>query len=91
MIERVPKAPCTVICILASFFQQQNLEPALTTSNHLVDESQSGTASSKYDYVPNLHFIQPVRNSGAGVVVAHVSEVSPPAKFGYRREIQTSL
>ena len=91
MIERVPEAPSTVICVFGSFFQQQNPEPALTTSNYLVDESQSSTTSSKHDCIPDLRFSQPAHNSSADVVVAHVAGVSPLARFGYRIEIQTNL
>jgi len=91
VIERIPEAPSTIICVLDSFFQQQNPELAFTTSNQLINQSQSSTPSSKYDGVPDLHFSQPSHNSGAGVIVVRVAEVSLLARFGYRREIQTNL
>ena len=45
VIERVPEAPRTIICVLAPFFQQQNVELALTTTNQLIHQSQSSTTS----------------------------------------------
>ena len=45
VIERVPEAPRTIIFVLAPFFQQQNTEPALTTTNQLIHQSQSSTTS----------------------------------------------